>query len=205
MSIPLRLCTLFTLVALVALPAAGVAQDGAIRLRPGDQLVIQVKNEPGLSGRYAVGPDGAIMLPVIGIVDVRDRAFSDIEAGIRTGFARELADPEMIITPLVRVSVLGEVRLPGYQWVDGTGTVADLMLLSGGLLPTANRKRITLVRGTEEQPIVLDHGGAPPPVPLRSGDQLVVARRSWFSENLPIFIGAAASVAAAAVTSYIVR
>ena len=201
MRIPLRLCTLF---AAAVLPTAGVAQDAAIRLRPGDQLLIQVKNEPALSGRYAVGPDGSMMLPVIGVIDVRDRTFSDIEAGIRSGFARELADPEMLITPLVRVSVLGEVRLPGYQWVDGTGTVADLLLLSGGLLPTANRKRITLVRGAEEQPIVLA-GGVPPPVPLRSGDQLVVARRSWFSENLPIFIGAAASVAAAAVTSYIVR
>jgi hypothetical protein len=40
---------------------------------------------------------------------------------------------------------------------------------------------------------------------LRSGDQLVVGRRTWLSENLPIFIGAAASVAAAAVTSLIVR
>jgi protein involved in polysaccharide export with SLBB domain len=145
------------------------------------------------------------MLPVIGVIDVRDRTFTEIERDIRTGFARELADPELLITPLVRVSVIGEVRLPGYQWVDGTGTVADLLLLSGGLLPTANRKEITLVRGMEEQPIVLENGGVPPPVPLRSGDQLVVARRSWFSENLPIFIGAAASVAAAAVTSYIVR
>jgi hypothetical protein len=79
------------------------------------------------------------------------------------------------------------------------------MLLAGGLLPTANRKGITLLRVGEELDVSVDAGGAPAPLPLRSGDQLVVPRRGWLSEHLPIFIGAAASVAAAAVTSFIVR
>jgi hypothetical protein len=53
--------------------------------------------------------------------------------------------------------------------------------------------------------IRLDTGDSSPTLQLRSGDQLLVGRRSWISENLPIFIGAAASVAAAAVTTLIVK
>jgi hypothetical protein len=42
-------------------------------------------------------------------------------------------------------------------------------------------------------------------IPLRSGDALTIGRRSWMRENIGILLGAAASVAAAAVTSLIVR
>lgn len=184
------------------LPAQAVE---ATHLKPGDQLVLQVKNEPSLSGRYKVGPDGMVMLPLLGVLAAAGRPLDQLEAEIRSGYAGELADPEIYLTPLQRVSVLGEVRVPGFQWVDTTGTTRDLLILAGGLLPTANRKRVTLLRGGEEVRLELDSGGAAPDLPLRSGDQLYVGRRSWFSENLPIFIGAAASVAAAAVTSLIVR
>jgi hypothetical protein len=40
---------------------------------------------------------------------------------------------------------------------------------------------------------------------LRSGDQIVVGRRSWIHENAPIVVGAVASVLAAATTGLIVR
>jgi hypothetical protein len=48
-------------------------------------------------------------------------------------------------------------------------------------------------------------GGAAPLIQLQSGDQIMVWRRSWVSENVPILISAAATVAAAAVTTLIVR
>ncbi len=191
--------------ALALLPASLRAQDTAsLQLRPGDQLLLQVKNEPNLSGRYVVSPEGRIMLPLIGLLDVSQRPFSEIESTIRTGFAQELADPELLVTPLQRVAVLGEVRLPGFQWIDGNGTLADAFVLSGGMLPTANRRSLVLVHAGKEERIQL-RAGAPPPIPLHSGDQVLISRRSWLSENLPIFIGAAALVAAAAATSFIVR
>jgi protein involved in polysaccharide export with SLBB domain len=165
--------------------------------------MLMIKNEPGWSGRFSITPDGALMLPVIGLVAAVDRPFADVEASIRGAFARELAEPDVLITPLYRVSVMGEVRAPAFQWVDPTATVADLLVMSGGLLPTASRGKIRLVRAAAEMRIRLDDDSST--MPLRSGDQLLVGRRSWMSENLPIFIGAAASVAAAAVTSLIVR
>ena len=186
-------------------PVRGQEEPGPLTLRTGDQLVLQVRNEPGWSGRFTVGPEGSVMLPVIGIVPVVGRPFSEVEHAIQRGYALELAEPDILVTPLYRVSVIGEVRVPGFHFMDETGTLADLFVMSGGLLPTASRKKIRLVRGGQETEVKLDESGAAPRLPLRSGDQLVVGRRSWVSENLPIFIGAAASVAAAAVTSIIVK
>jgi hypothetical protein len=40
---------------------------------------------------------------------------------------------------------------------------------------------------------------------MMSGDQVVVARRSWIARNINVLVGAAASALAAAVTSLILR
>jgi polysaccharide export outer membrane protein len=182
------------------------AQAGpATSLQPGDKVVMQVKNEPALTAEFIVTPEGTILLPLIGLVQVANRPFADFEAEVRAAFARELADPEMVLTPFRRVAILGEVRLPGYQWIEPAGTVADALVLSGGLLPTAKRKHVLLVRGGEQVKVNLEADGQAAATPLQSGDRLMIERRSWISENLAIFVGAAASVAAAAATSLIVR
>lgn len=181
------------------------AQAEAIRLRVGDQVDVQIKNEPELSGTYPVTPEGAAMLPLVGRIDVVGRPFPEVEAAIRSLYAQELADPDVLITPLQRVSVLGEVRAPGFQWVDPTGTTRDAIVLSGGLTPSANASRIILLRDGSEMRFSFEDADSMTPMPLRSGDELMIHRRGWLRENMGIFVGAAASVAAAAVTSLILR
>lgn len=187
--------------------AADVAgQTSGIRLRPGDQLDLQIKNEPELSGQYTVTPEGAAMLPLIGRVDVVDRNFAEVEAAIREMYEKELADADLLVTPLQRVAVLGEVRLPGFQWVDPMATARDAITLSGGFTQSANVGSVTLLRDGSETRFSLDDDEREQPlIALRSGDALTVGRRSWIRENVGILVGAAASVAAAAVTSLIVR
>jgi protein involved in polysaccharide export with SLBB domain len=195
------------LVVALLLPGADLAaQAGDVRLRAGDQLDLQIKNEPELSGQYVVTPEGAAMLPLVGRVEVAGRPFGEVEATIRSLFEKELADADLLITPLQRVAVLGEVRLPGFQWVDPTATARDAITLSGGFTSSANEGSIYLLRDGSETRFSLEGEEVlEPPLPLRSGDALRVGRRSWMRENMAILVGAAASVAAAAVTSLIIR
>jgi len=193
-------------------PGAAAQQPGAaaqrpveLRLRPGDAVRIEVRDEPSLGGQFQVGDDGAILIPGIGILAVAGRPMAEVEAEVRRAYARELADPVLRVVPLVRVAVLGEVARPGLFPVDPTHTLADVLATVGGLTPLADRGNIVLVRDGVRRRLRLDPGSAALAEPLRSGDRIVVGRRSWFSENLAIFVGAAASVAAAAVTSLIVR
>jgi protein involved in polysaccharide export with SLBB domain len=191
--------------AVMAAGAEAQASHAVVRLKPGDQIEVQIKNEPVLSGRYAITPQGDAMLPLVGRVVVADRPFEEVEAEVRAEYARELAEPDVLIVALQRVSVLGEVRAPGMHWVDPTGTVRDVFVLSGGFSPSANRGRIELIRGETTTRLEVQSDGAPPAIPVRSGDQLVIGKRGWLSENTGLFIGAAATVAAAAVTSLIIR
>src|SRR5690606_18676657 len=107
-------------------------------------------------------------------------------------------------SPLLRIAVLGEVRSPSLYAVDPTHTLADLLALAGGFTPSADRDRVLRVRdGAEdelsgEEQVDLAQG-------LRSGDQIVVVRRSWFSENAALLLSTGVSITVAVLTALILR
>jgi polysaccharide export outer membrane protein len=193
------------LLLLLAATAVAAQTTGDLRLRPGDGMRLTIRDEPKLSGDFPVVEPGRVLLPEIGLIDVADRPFSVVQAEVRAGFGRILVDREVVVVPLVRVAVLGEVRQPGLFPVDPSQTVADVLATAGGITDTGSTGNIDLVRGGRTTRIRLTPGGADLAERLRSGDQIVVGRRSWLHENIPIVIGAAASVLAAATTGLIVR
>lgn len=185
--------------------AASAQTSSDLRLRPGDGVRLSVRDEPTLSGEFPVVEPGRVLLPEIGIVMIAGRTYSAVETEVRERYGRILVNPEVVLVPLVRIAVIGEVREPGLFPVDPSQTVADLLASAGGITPLANTGKIALVRGGTITRIRLDPGGVALADRLRSGDQIVVGRRSWIHENLPIVLGAAASVLAAATTGLIVR
>ncbi len=190
-------------------PSLGSAQvlrgTNDIRLWPGDQLLVEIKDEDALSGTFTVDANGEVLLPAIGLITVTDRPFHDVRDTLVAAYVKQLVDPIVRITPLQRVAVLGEVARPGLFPVDPTHRVSDLLALAGGFTSAANPKRVSLVRSGETVAVRLDPDAPALAIPLRSGDQLIVGRRGWLDQNSPILIGAFASIAAAAVTALIIR
>ena len=185
------------------LPSAAVAQaPEPLRLRPGDAVRLLIAEDSLLSGDYPVAEDGDALFPIVGLLRVGGRDFTDVRRDLAAALSRELRGPGFQITPLMRVAVLGEVRAPGLYLIDPTFAVSDVLAQAGGLLESANPRGIRLLRVGGE-PRAVDP--ARPDVALRPGDQLIVARRSWVRENMSIFVGAIASVAAAAATALIVQ
>jgi protein involved in polysaccharide export with SLBB domain len=109
-----------------------------LELRTGDAVRLAVKMEPEWSGEYPVGPAGNVMLPLIGSIGVAGRPFAEVVAEVERSYARELADPELEVSPLLRVSVLGEVKLPGLYLVDPTQRLREVLAMAGGILPSAS-------------------------------------------------------------------
>ncbi len=108
-------------------------------LGPLDQVEINVSNYPDLKTATRVGPEGQIVLPLIGIVSVGGLAPADaahvIEARYRDG--------GFIKAPSVRVevldyqsrkaSVLGQVNAQGLIVLDRNYSVAEIIAKAGGL------------------------------------------------------------------------
>jgi protein involved in polysaccharide export with SLBB domain len=195
--------------------------DDQVRLQPGDAVRLEVfpsltrsvpvSAEPtagttvGQALDFAVDAEGRVLLPVVGMVQVVGRPFSEVRREVERAYAAEYTDAAVRLTPLLRIAVLGEVRQPGLLPVDPTMTFADVLAAAGGLTDVANRKDIRLVRadGTLVLSDAKDVVGVA--VPLRSGDRIVVGHRSWLSANLPFVLGAGASVVASLLTALIVR
>jgi polysaccharide export outer membrane protein len=193
---------------LLLTPLASLGQTAAsappLRLRPGDAVRLLVRDEPELAGEFPVDESGQVMLPLIGLIRVAGRDFVEVRREVAAGYDRELTLGEVSITPLLRIAVLGEVRLPGLYPVDPTHTLADVIALAGGLAPTAKRDRILLVRDGEEIAISADES-LTLTRELRSGDQIVVGRRSWLQENTAILVSGATSLAVAVITTLLLR
>lgn len=184
-------------------PRPGLAQT--VMLHPGDALRLEIKNEPELSDEYIVSSAGTVMLPLVGAVEVGQRPFAEVLTELRARYAQELAEPDFIVTPLVRVLVSGQVAEPGLHLAEPTLGLAEVLALAGGPLPSAKRHQAELIRAGERIRLDASPGSAQLSMQPQSGDELHVPQRSWVGDNLPVLIGAAASVAAAAVTSLIVR
>lgn len=208
-----RLLSLFILFAscIPAVPAAGqpapAAADPAVaqhRLRAGDAVRLMVHNEAALAGEYPVLEDGTVLLPLIGLVPVAGVPFGDVVRQVRAAYAAELVGATIVLQPLVRVRVLGEVRVPGLYLVDATFRLRDVLAQAGGLTPSAAADRVRLMRDGSAELFDLN-GSTALSIGMLPGDEVVVPRRGWVRENLPILIGAGTSVMAAALTALLVR
>ena len=108
------------------------------------------------------------------------------------------------MTILRRINILGEVRSPGLYPADATISLADALALAGGVTHLADPNKIQLVRENEVIAEGLDQAAMIAASDIRSGDQIIVGQKSWFSRNLGVVIGsaiAAAGLIAAALIS----
>ena len=177
-------------------------------MRAGDVLDIVVYREREMSGKYLIDSRGIVQIPGLG--DITAAGFTPTEIKQRLSdqlIRRGVANPEIAVSPLIRVSVLGEVRTPGLHPVDPGTTLIQLLTISGGPTDRADMRRAYVVRETQRFPVDLASalaGSATGRVVLYSNDVLVVPKRGGLTrENISFgltALGALLSIATLVVT-----
>ncbi len=123
-------------------------QDAEQRLGEGDTLNVSVWGRTELSGRYLVGPDGRITLPLAGSIRVADATREEAAARIGAGLQRFYQAPAVTVGveqyASNRVTVLGRVQNPGTLQFEHTPTVLEALARAGSL-PVID-KQATLTR-----------------------------------------------------------
>jgi protein involved in polysaccharide export with SLBB domain len=113
-------------------------------LGPGDGLRLRIYREPDLSGEYVVDERGVVVLPKIGEWRVTGIPADSVRGAIRAAL-RQFLDTESIeITPFRRVAVTGAVLKPGLYPVDPSMSVADALILAGGVAPIGKERAVEL-------------------------------------------------------------
>jgi protein involved in polysaccharide export with SLBB domain len=159
-------------------------------LRPGDMISLKIWREPDLSDTLRVDADGIAVFPKLGPMLVTDVLPDSLQRFLVASYSRYLQNPSIEVTFSRRITIWGAVNRPGPYPVDRTMTITDALSLAGGATQEGKANRVELRRGDERT--VIDLSGDPRvwETPLRSGDQLFVPQRSWFSRNTGLVLGA---------------
>ena len=188
------------LAVLAAAPAAAQNPPSApdslriIAVRPGDVVKIQVWGHEELSGEFPVDENFDLFYPIVGAINVRELTVRQLRDRLNHELESLFQHPFIVVVPLFRVAVLGEVFRPSLYSVDPTMTVFDVIAEAGGPTRDANQRRMELVRGGETIRVALDAtaiGRATlRELGIRSGDHIVLPRKaitlSEFSLGLQI-------------------
>ncbi|HUP53260.1 MAG TPA: SLBB domain-containing protein [Longimicrobiales bacterium] len=190
----------FGLAATAALPSPGSAQappDAPEVLHSGDILRVQVWRQPELSGEFAVTEEGVVAHPLYREVTVAGRPIDEIHGALHTFLLRYEAEPNLVVEPLFRVAVGGEVRQPNVFLMRPGTTVAEAVAMAGGFAEQAAADRTILRRGSADYRIDLTDPAANfRNTTVRSGDQIVLERdRAIFRNYVVPFIGIVGSIA----------
>jgi protein involved in polysaccharide export with SLBB domain len=171
-------------------PAASPSSSASsASLLPGDLIAVRIWREEDLSGEFQVDEDGFVVLPLLGRREVVGISPDILRDQLTSAYDEYLVNPSVNVTLLRRVTVLGEVRLPGNYPVDATVSIAQLIGQAQGLTPDGDINRIQLVRDGRTVRSNLSGTMALTDAGVRSGDQVFVGKRSWLSRNLNSVVG----------------
>ncbi len=179
------------------LPVAGmdtVREQNVGVLRPGDALRVLVFRDKELSGEYPIDSRGFVQIPGLGDILVggltpfaaRERLREQMLA---RGISRE---PELAVQPLLRVSVLGEVRAPGPFSVEPGTTLLQILTRAGGPSERADLRKAQVVRDGKAIRVDLQSalaGSVAGRYSLFSNDVLYVPRKTGLTrENAGVVV-----------------
>lgn len=150
------------------LVATLVAQPADYTLDTGDVISVVVLRHGQFSGEYTVPPDGHVVFPGVGSLQVRGQTLQGLANMLRERLSQRLRNPEVFVSlkqarPQL-VFVEGQLNRPGAYPIQPGWRVADAIAAAEGLKILPERTVATLIRGEQTMPVDL-------PAILHRGDQ----------------------------------
>ena len=151
----------------------------------GDRIVVKLLGATmllGSNGNDTVTVRAGKMLPLPQMADLPLEGVlrSELTDKLTSHLAKYLRDSSVRATPLVRLAVLGQVRLPGYYYTSVDVLLSDVVMKAGGPNPSADVGKMIIRRGgetiwnAEDTRTALSDGLSLERLHLRAGDELYV-------------------------------
>jgi polysaccharide export outer membrane protein len=166
-------------------PASAQRAAPALRdpvLRPGDVLRINVWRHPEMSGEFTVAPDSTLVHPLYQVLKVTGAPLAVVKERLRSLLATYEQDVQLVVEPLFPVTVAGEVRTPNLYHLSQGTTFSQAIGQAGGLTEAGRLDKVRVIRRDGEMVVDLARGYSKyEALPIASGDQILVGRRSNFN------------------------
>lgn len=146
----------------------------------GDQVALTVEGEPTLTATFTVQGGRVLRLPTLGEIPLAGVLRSELDEHLRRQISRYIREPVVTARSLVRISITGQVRQPGFYVVPAESLLSDALMAAGGPSATAKLSAIRVERGAERvwegEPLrqAMVEGRTLDQMSIRAGDQVVV-------------------------------
>lgn len=174
----------------------------------GEAVRIDIPTDTGsvLKGVYPIDGMGMADLPVAGRIVVAGKNRPNVEKYLADIWAPYLKDTHVTARPVIRVTVVGNVKTPGNYYPPPDAVIYDVITLAGGPLLPYKLGDIAHLRAGE------NIGGLAEPITrgltlreagIRSGDEILVpiADRITWAQAIPL-IGTVLAIVLNALTIY---
>lgn len=132
------------------------------------------------SNEYVIDGEGYIVLPIFGKLKVVGLTPDGLVEVLREKLRPYTRDPIIMVTPLVRVTLLGQFRQPGSYRVDPRDALWSVIERAGGPGPDCDLRRLQLRRGgqTVRKSLLVswERGSSLMEIGVRSGDVIYAPR-----------------------------
>lgn len=171
-------------------PNENAATPEDYKLGPGDQLIIDIWGASETTIKAVISPDGAVLIPNIGQVQLNGLTLKAATQKIRKAVSKrysgiEGANPASDISVTlgkirtIQVNVLGEVKAPGTFRLSSLTTLFNAIYRAGGVTEAGSLRAVKLVRGGETVAVVdmydfLFNGSRTGDLALKEGDAIIV-------------------------------
>lgn len=183
-----------------ALPQAAVVVPSP-HLAIGDRVIVKVWPEVKLSDTAVVDDRGEISLRHVGSIGVLTFDYDRLRDTLRARYASFLRSPVVDVTAFRRVTVNGAVTKPDVYMIDLSSNLRDVIARAGGVAPYGDPHKVSILRGSQRiSARNWDRVGADSTCQLKSGDVILVGRRSWWLDNIGTISGVAGLAASLAFT-----
>lgn len=146
----------------------------------GDRILIQVQGDAIYSDTFTVRTGRVLMMPSLPPLPLEGVLRSESDSVIAEFLGRYVRDPQLTVTPLIRLGVLGGVVRPGYYDVDAQSLISEVVMNAGGLGALGDMSRSKVMRGNETVldpkavSIAISNGSTLDILNLQSGDNFNV-------------------------------
>lgn len=201
-SFPSRGISIFAVMLLAAQTALGQGSTAQnLPLHTGDRVLVRILVDSSRSDSVIVQENGSIMLPQLGPLKISGVSALAIGDSVRAAYALLFNPVAVEVTPLRRVSVVGEVNKPDVFYLETQATIRDAIARAGGVDEIGREDPVILIRGGQELHLNHWRTRGDDQAFVQSGDVIVVKRESWFKRNIFSIISGVGLVVSLLITA----
>ena len=177
-------------------------------LRSGDVVVLKVYRDSELSGTYPIDASGSVEIPGLGTMRAAGLTPEQVsQLMVQTMRNNGFRNPQLAVRPLIRVSVLGMVRIPQLYSVEPGQSLIQVLTLAGGPVEHADLQHVRIIR--EGQVFMVDlqsalTGSGAGRIALYSNDVIFIPPKHGLTRENAQFIVSIVAASLALITTIVV-